>query len=107
MAKLKKQPPLSSKQNKFLKGLGHHLNVKAMLGKEGLTEKVVDSILAVLKADELIKVKLQENFPYERKEGGVMIAEKTGAALVQVIGRTVILYKANIDLAKDKQISLP
>ena len=78
-----------------------------MLGREGLTEQVVNAVLVVLKADELIKIKVQENFPYGRKEAGEMIAKETGAALIQVVGRVITLYKYNRDLPKDQQIDLP
>ena len=105
--KRKKKTTLNSRQQKFLRGLAHHLPVKAMLGKEGLTDQALHSINEVVDANELVKVKLQENFPFERKEAASMIAESTATALVQLIGRTVILYRTNSDLPADKRIKLP
>ncbi|MBU0482431.1 MAG: YhbY family RNA-binding protein [Proteobacteria bacterium] len=105
--KMIKQSPLNSRQKKVLRGLSHHLTVKAMLGREGLTDQVVKSVLAVLAAHELIKVKVQENFPHDRKEAAVMLADKTGAALVQLVGRIITLYKGNRDLPEDQRIPLP
>ena len=106
MAK-KKKTSINSRQQKFLRGLGHHLSVKAMLGKEGITEQVIKSINEVIDANELVKVKVQENFPHARKEAGPLLAEATGTALVQVIGRTVLIYRGNADLPADKHIDLP
>lgn len=103
----KKKTVLNSRQQKFLKGLGHHLQVKAMIGKEGLTDQVLKSINEVVDANELVKVRIQENFPHERKEGAAMLAAKAGTALVQVIGRTALLYRGNPDLPADQRITLP
>lgn len=103
----KKKTVLNSRQMKFLKGLGHHLQVKAMLGKEGLTEQVIKSINEVVDANELVKVRIQEHFPYERKEGGAQLAAKTGTALVQVLGRTALIYRGNPDLSAERRITLP
>lgn len=103
----RKKTILNSRQQKFLKGLGHHLSVKAMIGKEGLTEPVIKSINKVVDANELVKVRIQENFPHERKEGAAMLAAKSGTALVQIIGRTALIYRGNPDLQADRRITLP
>ena len=103
----RKKTTINPRQKRFLRGLGHHLQVKAMLGKEGLTNQVIKSINEVVDAHELVKVKIQENFPYERKEAGPMLAAETGAALVQVIGRTIIIYRGNSDLPKEQRLNLP
>ena len=103
----KKKTVLNSRQKKFLKGLGHHLAVKAMLGKEGITEQVIKSINKVVDANELVKVRIQENFPHERKEGATLLAAETKTALVQVIGRTALIYRGNPDLPSEKRITLP
>jgi RNA-binding protein len=105
--KSKKKITLNSRQQRFLRGLAHHLPIKATLGKEGLTEAALRSVNEVIDAQELVKVRLQENFPLERKEGGATLAAMAQTALVQVIGRVVILYRGNSDLPADKRIDLP
>ena len=105
--KKRKKIALNSRQQRFLRGLGHHLQVKATVGKEGITEQVLKSLNEVVDAQELVKVKLQENFPHERKEGGALLALETKTALVQIIGRVVILYRGNPDLPADQRIDLP
>ena len=106
-SKGKKKTTLNSRQQRFLRGLGHHLQVKATVGKEGITEQVLKSLNEVIDAQELVKVKMQENFPHDRKEGGALLATKAKTALVQVIGRVVILYRGNPDLPGDQRIDLP
>ncbi|MBU0673106.1 MAG: ribosome assembly RNA-binding protein YhbY [Proteobacteria bacterium] len=97
---------LTSKQQKFLRGLGHHLQPSAMLGREGITKPVIKSVMDVLIAHELIKVKIQENCPLERHDAATQIADSTGSNLVQVIGRIALLYRPNTDLQDDERIKL-
>jgi RNA-binding protein len=105
--KSKKKTTLNSRQQRFLRGLAHHLQVKATVGKEGITDQVLKSLNEVIDAHELVKVKMQENFPHDRKEGGALLAAKAKTALVQVIGRVAILYRGNPDLPSDQRIDLP
>jgi len=94
---------LSGKQNRYLRGLGHHLSPVVMVGKEGLTERLAASLEEALTAHELIKVKVLEGCPMDRREAASALAESSGAALVQVLGRTALLYRP----ADEPVISLP
>ncbi len=76
-----------------LRALGHGLDPVLSLGKDGLTDGVVDACKAVLLRHELVKVKVLREAPVDRKEVAVELATKTGATLVQVLGRTFLLYK--------------
>ncbi len=107
MKKKKALTPLSSKQNKFLRSLGHHLSQSVIVGKEGITDNLIDSCNESLNAHELIKVKLGQNCPTGKKEAAKEIAEKTVSHLIQLIGKTVLLYKHNPDLPRDEAIKLP
>lgn len=105
--KKKELPPLSGRQKKYLRALGHHLTISVIVGKEGITDNLLQSCDESLKAHELIKVKLGQNCPLEKKEGADQLAGMTGAYLIQLIGKTVVLYRRNKDLPKDEQIQLP
>ncbi len=93
---------LTGKQARFLRGLGHHLQPVVMIGKESLSDAVLASIEEALATHELIKVKLQEGCLLDRREVATILAEKTGAAVAQVLGKTILLYrqgeKAKINL---------
>ena len=54
----KKKATINARQKRFLRGLGHHLQVKAMIGKEGLTSQVIKAINEVVDAHELVKVRV-------------------------------------------------
>jgi len=107
MTKTISPAPLSGKQKKFLRSLGHHLTQSVIVGKEGLSDNLIESCSEGLDAHELIKVKLGQNCPLEKKEAARELAAKTKSNLVQLIGRTVLLYRANPDLPRDRLIQLP
>ena len=105
--KKKSAPKLTPTQVRHLRGLGHNLKPLAMLGREGITASQIAAVEEVLDAHELIKVKIQENFPDDRKEGSAELAKQCRAALVQIIGRICVLYRPNWDLPAERRIHLP
>ena len=98
---------LTSEQKKALRGMGHHLDPVVYTGKEGLSPALLKSLEAALKSHELIKIKIGQNCPLERNTAGQELAATAGAALVQVIGRMILLYRPNPDLPEAKKIQLP
>jgi len=103
-----KQPlVLTSRQKKFLKGLAHDLSALVQVGKEGLSEKLIEATDQELLRRELIKVKLGKNSGLEKDSAGIALSEATGSNLVQIIGKTLILYRANPKRKKEERIRLP
>ena len=98
---------LTSKQLQHLRGLGHHLKPIVMLGREGVSDNVISAANAVLAAHELIKVKIGNGCLLERREAADVLAESTGSQVVQILGKTLLLYRANSELDKEKRINLP
>ena len=103
----KKTKQLTSKQTKYLRGLGHHLSVLAMVGREGMTKTVITAVEEVLRAHELVKIKIQNNCPFDRKEAARQLSEATDATVVQVLGKTVLLFRENNDPEREEKIRLP
>ena len=95
---------LSGKQRRYLRGLGHHLDAVVQVGKDGLTEGLVGATDAALEQHELIKVRLGESAPGDRHEVASELAAATSAELVQVLGRTLLLYRRR---AEEPAIVLP
>ena len=106
MAKAKKKR-LTSKQARHLRGLGHHLSPLAMIGREGITKTLVNSVVDNLTAHELIKIKVQNNCPLDRKEAVAALAEAAGAQVAQVIGKMALLYRENADIDPERKIVFP
>ena len=90
-------PQLTGKQNRFLRGLGHGLPAFVMVGKQHLSAEVVRATNEALEAHELIKVKIQEGCLADRKTVAVELAAETGSAVVQVLGKTFLLYRPGED----------
>lgn len=95
---------LTGKQRRFLRALGHHRDPVVHVGKDGLTEGLVSALDVALETHELVKVKLGESAGADRRSMGAAIAEAASGDLVQVLGRTVLVYRRR---AKDPQIELP
>ena len=76
-----------------LRGLGHPLTPVVQIGKQGATEAVFKQVGQALLDHELIKVKLGAECPETRFELGERFGAETGVNVVQILGRTVLLYK--------------
>ena len=100
-------PELTIKQKKFLKSLAHPLSPVVKIGKEGITSRLLETIENELLYHELIKVKIGNNSDVGKTEAAQLIPQKTGSSLVQLIGKTLVLYKANRKKQKDKRIAVP
>jgi RNA-binding protein len=85
--------PLSARARAHLKSLAHGLAPVVQVGAEGLTPAVARATTIALEDHELIKIKLGQGFEGERAAAGAELAEQTGAQLVQVIGRVIVLYR--------------
>lgn len=84
---------LSGKQNRFLRGLGHHLNPVVLIGKDAVSQGVIDSVEEVLDQHELIKVKLLEGCLVDRKNVAEQLSTTTDSSVVQILGRTILLFR--------------
>jgi len=97
---------LSGKAKKHLRGLGHHLQPVVYIGREGITDPVLRATKEALRAHELIKVKLGQNCPLDKHSAAEAIALQAEAILVQLLGKTILLYVPNPDLPEKKRIRL-
>jgi len=84
------------------------LDTIIQIGKGGITDSVVDSVNAALKARELVKGKVLENSMLTAREACDALCQACNADGVQVIGTKFVLYKRNdkepkIVLVKDKK----
>ncbi len=100
-------PVLTSRQKKFLKGLAHPLSSLVHIGKDGISAGILDTVTSELEHHELIKVKIGSNSNLEKYHASKTVAEQTNSSLVQLIGKTFILYKNNPKRPKEKRVRLP
>jgi RNA-binding protein len=83
---------LSGARCKHLRKLGRELQPLARLGKAGVDETLVRELDTLLEERELVKVRFGA-FKDQRKEMAALLAEKTGAALVDVVGHVAVYYR--------------
>jgi len=96
---------LTGAQKKHLRGLAHHLKPMVQVGRNGVTDSVLQLIGKALDDHELIKVRLAD--PQGRKkELAEEIAERSGSVQVGLVGKVVTLYRRQPDPEKRK-IEIP
>lgn len=95
---------LTGKQRRHLRALGHKLTPVVQVGKDGIDEGLVKAIDQALTDHELIKIKVGETAGVDRHEAAEALAGKTRSEVAQVLGNTVLLYRAHPD---EPAIELP
>lgn len=95
---------MTSKERAYLKGLAMNLDPVFQIGKAGLTPEVTEAVRETFNTRELVKIGVLKNCLDDPRQMAEMIADRTGAQVVQVIGKKLVLYKENKD---HKKINLP
>jgi len=84
---------MTSKQRSYLKGLAMNIEPVFQIGKSSVTPENVHAISEVFNTHELIKIAVLKNCIDDPKEIANVVAERTHAQVVQVIGKKIVLYK--------------
>ena len=97
---------ITSKQRAYLRHLSATLDPIFQIGKSGITPELVQAVDQALEARELVKINVLNNC--EELSGNCyelcdLLAGRTKADPVQVIGHKFVLYRA----AKKPKIELP
>jgi len=87
-------PSLSGRQRRFLRSLAHALEPVVQIGRQGTTPAVLAQVDAALSAHELVKIRLGQECPDSLAVAGAAIEDVTRAAVVDRIGRTLIVFRA-------------
>ena len=95
---------LSGKQRRYLRGQGNSIKPTVYLGKDGISDALLNSLGEAFNNRELVKVRVEKSCELERKEVGHQLAQAAAAHMVQVLGNTLLLYQPNPD---KPEIKLP
>lgn len=95
---------MTSKQRAYLRGQANGLEAILHAGKGGISAAMIKQADDALTARELIKGKVLETAPGTARELAEEIAAAVGAQVVQVVGRTFVLFRQK---DKDSQYKLP
>ncbi len=86
--------PLTGKQKRALKQRGQSMADDCRLGKGLFSDEFVGHLNRLLDEKELVKMRFTDLQGAERKELAKAVCKAVGAELVQVVGRTVLMFRA-------------
>jgi len=86
---------MTGKERAALRAEANHLTTIQQVGHNGIGEELIKNIDAALTARELIKLRVLETCPHTAREAADLLAEATGAEVIQVIGYRFVLYRLN------------
>ncbi|KKD43846.1 ribosome assembly RNA-binding protein YhbY [Listeria seeligeri] len=95
---------LTATQKRFLRKEAHSIQPIFQVGKGSVSPNLIIQVKEALEARELIKISILQNCEEDKQTVAEKISSRTGADIVQVIGRTIILYKQSVN---KQQIKLP
>ncbi len=94
---------LNSRQRAQLRAMANDLQPILQIGKGGIGENVAEQLSLALETRELVKGTILETADVTAREAADLLAQATGADVVQCIGRKFVLYKQS---TKHKKIEL-
>lgn len=95
---------LTGKQKRYLRSLAVNEKSIFQIGKDGLSINLYNSLNDALKVRELVKLNILKTCEVDTKEVAQELITNTGSELVQIIGKTIVLYRRNL---KENKIILP
>ncbi|EAA0094379.1 ribosome assembly RNA-binding protein YhbY [Listeria innocua] len=95
---------LTATQKRFLRKEAHTFQPIFQVGKGSVSPNLIIQVKEALEARELIKISILQNCEEDKQTVAEKISTRAGADIVQVIGRTIILYKQSVN---KQQIKLP
>ncbi len=93
---------LTPKQKRDLKGLASTLTTRYQVGKNDISETLIDMLNKALTAHELIKIDVMKGCTLPVMEVAIDLSNKLSAELVTVMGRVIVLFRRNKENPKIK-----
>jgi len=93
---------LTQNEKKQLKALASKETVKYQIGKNEITDSVIDVLNKALTARELIKIDVLKGATNPVMEIALDLSSKLNADIVQVVGRVIVLFRKNKEKPKIK-----
>ena len=83
---------LDAKDKKKLRKEAQDRRSLFQIGKDGIGDKLIDTLEDSLRAHELVKLNLLKSAPLTTAEAAEILAQETGSEIVHIIGHTFVLY---------------
>ena len=84
---------MTGKERAVFRKQANTLTAIFQIGKDNITDTLVEAVDAALNKRELIKLSVLETSELSAKEAASILAEATGAEVIQCIGRKLVLYR--------------
>ena len=84
---------LDAKDKKKLRKEAQDRRSLFQIGKDGIGDKLIDTLEDSLRAHELVKLNLLKSAPLTTAEAAEILAQETGREIVHIIGHTFVLYR--------------
>lgn len=84
---------LDAKDKKKLRKEAQDRRSLFQIGKDGIGDKLIDTLEDSLRAHELVKLNLLKSAPLTTAEVAEILAQETGSEIVHIIGHTFVLYR--------------
>ena len=88
---------LTGKNRSYLRGEANALDPVVHVGKDGITDSVIEQLDEALEDHELLKVRILESTGRTTRSAAEELATATGADLVQGIGGIAVLFRQRDD----------
>lgn len=95
---------ITSKQRAYLRSLANNLSPIYQIGKNGISEKLIQGVSESLEANELIKITVLETAPDEIQNLANQLANDTSSLVVQTVGNKITLFRKRM---KNSKIEFP
>jgi len=93
---------MTGKQRRHLRAIAHSTKPLLNLGKLGLSQEIKSEIKSQLFDHELIKLRILDTCPLSKKECAQELSIDNEIEVIQVIGKTLLLYSQNPEEPKIK-----
>ncbi|KFI68849.1 YhbY family RNA-binding protein [Bifidobacterium magnum] len=87
---------LTKKQVKQLRGMGQRINPLIAIGKNDITETLIDQADETIEKRELVKFTVQDGSMLTAREASEKLAEALHAEVIQVIGNRFVLFRRSL-----------
>ena len=84
---------LKGKDKRYLRAQANTKNAIFQIGKDALSENLIEGVDIALESHELIKISVLKSCVTDVRELAFDLSSSTNSEIVQIIGRTIILYR--------------